>query len=225
MLVAINEQERAIPYFHAILNMTDNSENITDIVTDQSTINNNIINRNYFTVSRRTISDIQSKPTYGTSIARWRPKTLDDAKIGALVQLSTIALQQAKVKDLVKKFKDAADANPTDVNAHVTLARLYNLLQYHDKADTVIDKLIDITTNDTAYRYLRLQRVLDEDLTPDKFRERIAELPSITPEDRLQYMAKYAESLFRNGDEDQAYQILSEIEGEKLPILTPSMLL
>ena len=216
MLVAIYEKERAIPYFHAILNMSENTDSLTQIAADQSATNANIINHNYFTVSRRTISDIQSKPTTGTGRVRWRPKTLDDAKIGALVQLTTIAQEQAKVKDLVNKLQDAADANPTDVNAHIILARLYDLLQYDDKTDEVVDKLIDITSNDTAYRYLRLQRVLNEDLTPDKFKDRIAELPAITSEDRLQFMAKYAESLFRKGDEDQANKLLSEIENEEI---------
>ncbi len=216
MLVAINEPERATPYFHAILNMTETTDNVTEKVTDQSATNTNDINRNYFTVPRSTISNIQSKPIPGTSRVRWRPKTLDEAKVGSLVQLTTIAQQQGKLNELVKKLQDTADANPTDVNAHETLARLYNLIQHHDKADAVIDKLIAITPNDTTYRYLRLESILDEELTPEKFKNRIAELPSIMPEERLQYIAEYAESLYRKGDKEQADKLLSEIEDEKI---------
>ena len=216
MLVAINEPERATPYFHGILNMTETTDNVTEKATDQSATNTNDIDRYYFTVSRSTISNIQSKPIPGTSRVRWRPKTLDDAKVGALVQLTTIAQQQGKLNELVKKLQDTADANPTDVKAHENLARLYNLIQHHDKADAVIDKLIDITSNDTTYRYLRLENILDEELTPEKFKKRIAELPSITPEERLQYIAKYAESLYRKGDKELANKLLSEIEDEKI---------
>ena len=176
MLVAINEPERATPYFHGILNMSESMDNANEKVTDQNTLNANNINRDYFTVSRSTISNIQSKPIPGTSRVRWRPKTLDEAKVGSLVQLTTIAQQQGKLDELVKKLQDTADANPTDVKAHETLARLYNLIQHHDKADVVIDKLIAITTNDTTYRHLRLDSILDEELTPDKFKNRIAEL-------------------------------------------------
>ncbi len=144
------------------------------------------------------------------------PKTLDDAKIGALVQLATIAQQQGTLKDLVEKLQAAADENPTDVHTHKTLARLYNLMQRNDKADTVIDKLIDITPHDTAYRYLRLQRILNENLTPDKFKEKIAELPVMTPEDQWQAIAQYAESLLHKGDTATANKLLHEIQNKKI---------
>ncbi len=213
MLVTINEPERAIPYFHGILEMSGPSDNITEIDTSQTKLNTMKINRGYFTVSRRTISDIQRKRMSGsTSRTRWRPKSIEDAKVGALVHLTTIAQQQGRLNELVQQLQEVADENPNDVNAHETLARLYNLIQHHEKADKVIEKLVDITQNDSTYLPLRIQSILDENLSPEQFKKTIDALPTITSEERLQYIAEYAESLYRKGDEDEAIKLLSEME-------------
>ncbi len=68
LLVAIDEPERAIPHFHSILNMAEQTDTLTEKTTDPSTIHINSIHRNHFTISYETISDIQSKP------AQWNPK-------------------------------------------------------------------------------------------------------------------------------------------------------
>ena len=213
MLVAINEPERAIPYFQGVLEMSDTSDDITEIDTSQTNLNKTKINRNSFTVSRGTITNIQRKQTNGsTSRSRWRPRTLDDAKVGALVHLTTIAQQKGRLNELVQQLQDEADANPNDVNAHEALARLYNLIQDHEKADKVIEKLVDITKNDSTYLTLRIQDIFEKNLSPDQFKNAIDALPTITVEARLQYIAEYAESLYLKGNEEEAIRLLSEIE-------------
>ena len=214
MLVAMNEPDRAIPYFHGILEMSDKSDDITEIDTSQTKMNTTRKNRRSFTVSRRTISDIQNKQTTGTRGMRWRPKSLDDAKVGSLVHLTTIAQHKGKLNVLVQQLQNVADANPSDVNAHETLARLYILIQHEDRADKVIEKLIDITQNDSEYLNLRIQSILDKNLSPDQFKDTIDALPTITSEERLQFIAEYAESLYRKGDEEEAIKLLSEIDNE-----------
>lgn len=214
MLVAMNEPNRAIPYFQGILEMPDKSDNITQIDTSLTNMNTTRKNRRFFTVSRSTISNIQNKQTTGTRGLRWRPKSLDDAKVGSLVQLTTIAQHQGKLNELVQQFQDVADANPSDVNAHETLARLYNLIQDEDRADKVIEKLITITQNDSEYLNLRIQSILEKNLSPEQFKNTIEALPTINSEEHLQFIAEYAESLYRKGDEEDAIELLSEIENE-----------
>lgn len=216
MLVGMNEAERAIPYFHKILNLANNSEQINQQVQKKSDIYSNSdipgIDINKFEVSRSDISQIQSRPTFTTGGMPWIPKTIEDAQAGALVHLTTIAQQQGKLPQLIQHFETDAKANPNDIKTLETLARLYTLIQYNDKAKETIDTLIDLSPNDVAYQPLRLHRSVQDDLSYKSVKKSLDEIPGLPEETRYRYIAEYALMLNSDDKKQDATQLMSEIE-------------
>ncbi|MDE0315696.1 MAG: tetratricopeptide repeat protein [Candidatus Poribacteria bacterium] len=220
MLVGMNESERARPYFHRILDMSEPLENITKQWTKQSSIyaSSTIpgVDYNKFDLSRTTIREIQSKPTLSGSGIAWVPKTFEEAQAGALVHLTTIAQQHGKLSELVQQFEADADANPTDIKTLETLARLYTLIQHNDKAKRTIDKLIEISPNDLAYQPLRLHRSIQENANYETLKKLLDDIPGLVPEARYRYIAEYAKMLYRDEKEEDASKLLSEVEEVKV---------
>ena len=220
MLVGMNEPERARTYFHRILDMSEPAGNVTKHDPKKSTIYafSSIpgIDINKFEVSRGNVGRIQSKPTFAGSSTPWMPKTFEDAQTGALVHLTTIAQQQGKLSELVEHFETNAEANPTDIKTLETLARLYTLIQYNEKAKKTIDKLIEISPNDLAYQPLRLHRTMQENLNYETLKKSLDDMPGLVPEARLRYIAEYAELLYQEDKEEDASKLLSEIEDVRI---------
>ena len=218
MLVGMNESERARPYFHDILEMPEPPEtaNANNKQGTQSTIFSYSsipgVEINKFEISRRTIGDIQSKPSFGGGGMSWTPKTFEETQAGALVHLTTIAQQQGKLTELVGHFEEDVAANPTDVKKLETLARLYTLIQYNEKAKEVFDKLIEISPNDLAYQPIRLQRAMQENGNYETLKKLLEGIPGLAPEARVRYIAEYAELLYYEDKKEDATKLLSEIE-------------
>ena len=220
MLVGMNESERATTYFHKILDMPEPPQNMSKQKDARPTIfaSSSIpgIEINKFEISRGSIGRIQSKPTFAGASMPWMPKTFEEAQAGALVQLTTIAQQQGKLPELVKHFETDAETNPTNIKTLETLAQFYTLIQNNDKAKNVIDKLIEISPNDLAYQPLRLQRLIQEDLSYETLKESLADMPGLVPEARLRYIGEYAKELYRDDKKEDAKKLLSEIEDIKV---------
>ena len=217
MLVGMNESERARPYFHHILEMPEppetanpNKQGTQSTIFSYSSIPGVEINK--FEISRRTIGDIQSKPSFGGGGMSWIPKTFEETQAGALVHLTTIAQQQGKLTELVGHFEEDVAANPTDVKKLETLARLYTLIQYNEKAKEVFDKLIEISPNDLAYQPIRLQRAMQENGNYETLKKLLEGIPGLAPEARVRYIAEYAELLYYEDKKEDATKLLSEIE-------------
>ena len=228
MLVGMNESERAHTYFHHILEMPEppetanaNKQGTQSTIFSYSSIPGVEINK--FEISRRTIGDIQSKPSFGGGGMPWIPKTFEETQVGALVHLTTIAQQQGKLTELVGHFEEDVAANPTDVKKLETLARLYTLIQYFDKAKEVIDRLVEISPDDLAYQPLRLERSMKENPNYDKLKKILDDMPGLVPETRIQYIAEYAESLYRQDKKEDATKLLTEIEDVNVTDLNTSL--
>ncbi len=228
MLVGMNESERARPYFHHILEMPEppetanpNKQGPQSTIFSYSSIPGVKINK--FEISRRTIGDIQSKPSFGGGGMSWIPKTFEETQVGALVHLTTIAQQQGKLTELVGHFEEDVAANPTDVKKLETSARLYTLIQHFDKAKEVIDRLVEISPNDLAYQPLRLERSMKENPNYDKLKKILDDMPGLVPETRIQYIAEYAELLYRQDKKEDATKLLTEIEDVNVTDLNTSL--
>ncbi len=218
LLVGMNEPDRAQTYFHRILDMSESAENTTKQATRYSEIYNYSyipgITFNKFEISQGTISEIQSRSTFAGGNVQWIPKTFEEAQVGALVHLVSIAQQLGKLSELIQHFEDVVQANPTDVKALETLARFYTLIQQKDKAETAINKLIDISPNDLAYQPLRLQLLLKDDLNYASVKKAIDDIPGLVPTVRARYFAEYAAILYTEDKKEDATRLLEEIEEE-----------
>ena len=216
MLVGMNEPERARTYFQRILEMPEPPIDAKKQGTTKSTIYtaSNIpgVDINKFEIARGNISRIQSKPTFTSGSTSWIPKTFEETQAAALVHLTTIAQQQGKLPELVQHFEANAEANPTDIKTLETLAQLYTLIQYNDKAEKTINRLIEISPNDAAYQPLRLHRAMQENLNYETVKKSLDEIPGLDPEAHLRYTAAYAKLLHRSDKKDDAIKLMREIE-------------
>ena len=216
VLVGMNESERAQPYFQRILELPKPRPSTQDTPG---------INANKFEISRSRVGDIQRKPTFIAGSMPWIPKTFEEAQAGALVQLTTSAQQQGKLNELIQQFEADAEANPTDIKTLETLAQLYTLVQHSDKANQIIDRLIDASPNDPAYQPLLLKRALQEDLNYETLKKYLNAMPGLSHEARLRYVAEYAERLYREGKRTDARKLMDELEGVKVTDLSTGVML
>ena len=210
-LIGLNELERAQQYFLRILELPEPPTPTQNISTTAPGAN-----AKNFQISRSRVGDIQRKSTFVGSSMSWMPKTFEEAQEAALVQLTTSAQQHGKLNELIQQFEAAAEANPLDTKTLETLAQLYNLVQYHDKADGVVDRLIKVSPNDPAYQPVRLQRAMKDNLNYESVKKYINEMPGLTAEARLWYTAEYAQILYHSENRTDATKLISEFEDAKV---------
>ena len=221
-LIGLNELERAQPYFLRILELPEPPTPTQNISMGKSAENTQAntpikntapgVNAKSFQISRGRVGDIQRKPTFVGSGMPWMPKTFVEAQEAALVQLTTIAQQRGKLNELIQQFEADVEANPLDTNTLETLAQLYNLVQYHDKADRIVDRLVKVSPNDPAYQPIHLQRAMTDNLNYESVKKHINAMPGLTAEARLWYTAEYAQLLYRAEKRTDATKLISEFE-------------
>ena len=219
VLVGMNEPEQAQPYFQRILALPQ---------PPQSTQGTLGINTNKFEISRSRVGDIQRRPTFTTRGMPWIPKTFADARAAALVQLTTFAQQHGQLTELIQQFEADTEANPTDIKALETLVQLYTLVQHHDKADQVIARLIEASPNDPTYQPLLLKRTMEENLSYDNLKKHLNEMPGLSHEARLQYIAEYAAQLYQlysQEKRDDASKLIDELEDVQVTDLSTGTVL
>ena len=216
MLVGMNEPDRAQTYFHRILEMpepigsTSNKKSTQPSIFYASSVPG--IERNKFRILRSSVRTIQSRPNFAGASMPWMPKNFEEAQSGALVQLTTIAQTQEKLPELIKHFEDKTDVNPTDVKTIEILVKLYTLVQFDDKAKETIDRLVEISPNDSAYQPLRLHHIMQENPDYETLKKSLNEMQGIDDVSRLAYIAEYAQILYRKDKKEDAAKLLSEIE-------------
>ena len=233
VLVGMNESERAQPYFQRILELpqprqlTQDTPGINALTENARHIqaSENRVLGQKFEISRSRVGDIQRKPTFAARGMPWIPKTFEDARAAALVQLTTYAQQQGKLTELIQQFEADTAANPTDIKALETLAQLYTLVQHHDKADRVIERLIDASPNDPTYQPLLLKRALQENLSYETLKKSLDDMHGLSHEARLQYIAKYASQLYRERKRDDARKLMDELKDVKVTDLSTGIVL
>ena len=139
--------------------------------------------------------------------------------------MTTIAQQQGQLNELIQRFEADAEANPLDTQTLETLAQLYNLVQYHDKADRIVDRLIEASSNDPTYQPVRLQRAMEDNLNYESVKKYINDMPGLTAEAHLWYTAEYAQALYRSGNRTDATKLISEVEDAKVTHLDTGAIL
>ena len=216
VLVGMNESERAQSYFQRILALPQ---------PHQSTQDTPGINANKFEISRGRVGDIQRKPAFMAGSMPWIPKTFAEAQAGALVQLTTFAQQQGALPELIRQFEADVEANPTDIKALETLAQLYTLVQHSDKANQVIERLIEASPNEPMYQRLLLERTLQENLNYETLKKALDAMPGLSHEARLRYVAEYAEKLYREWKRTDARKLISELEDVQVTDLSTGITL
>ena len=216
VLVGMNESERAQPYFQRILELPQPRQLTQDTPP---------INTNKFEIARSRVGDIQRKPTFAARGMPWIPKTFEDTRAAALVQLTTYAQQHGKLTELIQQFEADIEANPTDIKALETLVQLYTLVQHHDKADQVIDRLIDASPNDPTYQPLLLKRALRENLSYETLKKSLDDMQGLSHEARLRYIAEYATQLYRQRKRDDARKLMGELEDVQVTDLSTGTVL
>jgi tetratricopeptide (TPR) repeat protein len=216
VLVGMNESERAQPYFQRILALPQPRQPTQDTPG---------MNVNKFEISRSRVGDIQRKSAFMAGSMPWIPKTFAEAQASALVQLTTLAQQQGELPELIQQFEADVEANPTDIQALETLAQLYTLVQHSDKADPIIDRLIDASPNEPVYQRLLLERALQKNLNYETLKKALDAMPGLSHEARLRYVAEYAEKLYRERKRSDARKLMSELEDVQVTDLSTGITL
>ena len=214
-LVEMNELDRARTHFLRILEMPKPPANLTQTAKASPpapTYGPPGININRFSRAQRLVWQIQQQPYGGGSGTPWLPNSFEEAQAGAFVQLTTIAQQRGKLSELIQQFEAEAAANPKDINALERLAQLYTILQNTDKVAEVTERLIAASPNDLAYQAMRLTQSMQQNLDPETFKQRLAEMAGLTSEARLWFTARYVEMLYEKGRRAEASEIVDNLE-------------
>lgn len=227
-LVRMNEFDQAQPYFQRILDMPKPSEPATQNVTASASGSSwgpPGINTRRFELPQQLVWDIQGQSFASRSGQQWTPKSFEEARAGALVQLTTIAQQQRKLTQLIQQFEADADANPKNIQNLEILVQIYTLTQNTDKAKETIDRLLAVSPNDPVYQSLRLSRLLRQDIDYETLKQYLDEITGLTVEARLWYTALYAGDFYRRGWKADAEKLVTALEAAQVTNLgTGSML-
>ena len=224
-LVQMNELDRAQSHFQRILDMPEPPDSATQNVTASSSWGPPGINIRKFDLPQNLIWDIQGQPFGRSGGQRWIPKSFEEARAGALVQLTTIAQQQRKLTELIEQFEAEADANPKNIQNLETLVQIYILTENTDKTKETIDRLLAVSPNDPLYQSLRLSRTMRQDIDYETLKKSLDEITGLTPEARLWYIAQYAGDFYRRGWKADAEKLAAELEtAEVTDLRTGSML-
>ena len=214
-LVKMNELDRAQPHFLRILEMPKPLENPTKAsktAARQLTHGPPGIPALNFNLAQNLAWQIQGQPFYGGGGKAWAPNNFEEARAGALVQLTTIAQRQHKLEQFIRQFEAEADANPRDVRKLETLAQVYTLTNSTDKAEEISDRLIAASPNDLAYQIMRLTQSMRENLDFETFTKQLDEITALTPEARLWYIAQFSTSLYSRGKKSEAAKVLEKLD-------------
>ena len=233
-LVKMNEFDRAQPHFQRILDMPKPPEGATQNVTavgarsprPYSTGGPPGINTRKFDLPQSLIWDIQGQ-SFGTgSGQQWIPKSFEEARAGALVQVTTIAQQQRKLGELIEQLEVAADADLKNIQTLETLTQIYILTENRDKTKETVDRLLAASPNDPVYQGLRLNQAMRQNLDYETLKKYLDEITGLTSEARLWYVASYASDFHRQGRKADAQKLVAELEGAQVTDLgTGSMLI
>ena len=227
-LVKMNEFDRAQPHFQRILDMPEPPQNATQNVTTSTTSSASGppgINTRKFDLPQQLVWDIQGQSFGSRGGQQWIPKSFEEARAGALVQLTTIAQQQRKLTELIQQFEAEADANPKNIQNLETLVQIYTLTQNTDKTKETVDRLLVVSPNDPVYQSLRLSRTLRQDIDYETLKKYLDAITGLTSEARLWYIASYASDFYRRGWKADAEKLVVELETAAVTdIPTASML-
>ena len=227
-LVKMNEFDRAQPHFQRILDTPEPPRNATQNVTTRTTRSSSGppgINTRRFDLPQQLVWDIQGQSFASRSGQQWIPKSFEEARAGALVQLTTIAQQQRRLTQLIQQFEAEADTNPKNIQNLETLVQVYTLTQNTDKTKETIDRLLAVSPKDPIYQSLRLRRSLRRDIDYETLKKYLDEITGLTSEARFWYIASYASDFYRRGWKADAEKLVVELEAAKVTdIRTASML-
>ena len=227
-LVKMNEFDRARPHFQRILDMPEPPQNAIQNVTTRTTRSSGGppgINTRRFALPQQLVWDIQGQSFAPRSGQQWIPKNFEEARAGALVQLTTIAQQQRRLTELIQQFEAEADTNPKNIQNLETLVQIYILTQNTDKTKETIDRLLAVSPKDPIYQSLRLSRTLRRDIDYETLKKYLDAITGLTSDARLYYIASYASDFYRRGWKADAEKLVIELEAaEVTDIGTASML-
>ena len=227
-LVQMNEFERAQPHFQRILDMAEPSGSATQNVTANASRTSSGppgIDIRKFDLPQQLLWDIQGQ-SFGVSSGRqWRPRSFEEARAGALVQLASIAQNQRKLTELIGQFEAEADANPKNIQNLETLVQIYTLTQNTDKTKETIGRLLTASPKDPVYQTLRLNRAMGRNIDDETLRKYLDEITGLTTEARLWYIARYAMNFHRQGQKADAEKLMAELEAAKVTDLSTGSVL
>ena len=232
-LVQMNEFDRAQPHFQRILDMpkprvvSGVQTPPTNVVASspRSTWGPPGINTHKFNLPQSLIWDIQGQPFGHSSGSPWIPKSFEEAQVGALVQLTTIAQRQHKLGEFIEQLEAKAAANPKNIQTLETLAQIYTLTQNTDEVMEITERLIAVSPNDPVYQSLRLNQAIQQNIDYETLKKYLDEMTGLTSEARLWYIALYASSFYRQGRKADAEKLVAVLEGAKVTDLSTGELL
>jgi len=220
MLVQMNEFDRAQPHFQRILNMPKPSV-VSGLQTPPT---NGVassppstealpgINTHKFNLPQGLIREIQG-PAFGSgSGSQWIPKSFEEAQVGALVQLATLAQQQRKLGEWLEQLEAKAEANPKNIRTLETLAQLYTLTQNTDKVMEITQRLIAVSPKDPVYQSLWLNQAIEQNMDYETLKKYLDEMTGLTAEARLWYLALHANRSYRQGLKVDAEELVAVLE-------------
>ena len=222
-LVNMNEFDRAQPHFQRILDMPEPPQNAMQNVAAssyQATWGPVGVNTRKFSLPQSLTWDIQGRSYSSRSGQQWVPKNFEEARAGALVQLTTIAQQQRKLDELIEQFETDAEANPKNIKILETLAQIYTLTENTDKVSETLDRLIAVSPNDPVYQSIRLSEAMLKDRSYETFKAYLDGITGLNAEARLWYIAQYTSNFYRAGQKADAEKLVTELEGAKVTDLS-----
>ena len=236
VLVSINEFDHARTHFQRILDMPKPPENVTQNLNAR---NRNAssgppgINTNKFDLARSLLYQIQDQSYGSRNVQGWIPNNFDEAQAGALVHLVTIAQQHGKLNAFIQQYETALEENlkltknsSTDnfVKARVLgqikpleiLAQIYTLTEQPEKTADMLERLIDVSPNDTVYQAIRFKAAIQRNLASETLEKYLSDITELTEEARLWYTLQYIQKRYRDGDKTEAEKLMREFENTKV---------
>ena len=215
-LVEMNEFDRAHPLFQKVLDMPEPMQNATQnpmTNVPRTTSGPPGIRTDRFDLPRTLTSRIQrsSFQISGGQQTQWVPRNFEEAQAGALVQITMIAQQQRKLRELIEQFEAQADADPKNIKVLETLAQIYILTQNTDKTNETIERLIAASPNDPIYQGTRLTRLMGQGISYETLAKYLDEMTALAPDTRLWYVARYASNFYRQGRKEDTEKLVVEL--------------
>ncbi len=227
-LQAMNEPKRAIPHFKRVLTMNKPIEtSISSVSTKTATP---IVPQNHYGPPRINLNKLNlasnlqyriQRQSYGyTTRQAWSPSSFEEAQSAALVQLKAIMEEDGKLGELIQEFENKSQVNPKDIQNLELLAQLYRLIEYNDKSELVMEKLLVAAPNDPVYQSIKLKNdVFENQLSFDEIMQRFDSMQWLTPQARQWFLADFIRlTNYRDyqGPKDNAEKLLNELAKESV---------
>lgn len=184
------------------------------------------ININKFNLTRDLYWQIVDGTLYlYTGRPIWKPKSFEEAQVGAIVLLMQIAYLQNTLPELIQQLETNARKNPKDIRTLETLVYFYIAKEDSVKANKVIERLITAEPDNPTYHAIRMNNAIENYKDSDTIAEYINDIHNLPTEIQVWFIVKYAGKLSDEGRTADAKKLVENLKNEKVTDLKTGAIL